>query len=276
MGTAKILKMLGMLGNPKFQPRFARLRNLCNIGMNIGAGGGAIHESGELFVIEEIAGYFKSQAATKHVVFDVGANHGEWTNALLKTGVKDLEVHSFEPGRATFEILSKTLKDAQNVRLHNEGCSDQSKEMILYSDQPGSGMASLYDRSDRWQAQKVGSEKVKLIRLDEFCTAQGIKQIAFLKMDIEGHEFQCLRGADRLLREQCIEALQFEFGGCQVQSRTYFKDFWDLLSPRYHLFRILPEALYPIRSYSEECEVFLLSNFVALRKDHPLSLKWAG
>jgi FkbM family methyltransferase len=244
--------------------------------MNIGAGGGAVKESGELFVIKEIATYFKSQSDFKHIVFDVGANHGEWTSAFLKTGVNDLEIHCFEPGHATFAILSKTLHDAKNVRLHDRGCSDQNKEMILYSDQPGSGMASLYDRSDRWQAQKVESETVKLVRLDEFCSTQHIDKISFLKMDIEGHEFQCLQGAERMIREQRIEAMQFEFGGCQIQSRTYFKDFWDLLSPQYNLFRILPQALYPVHSYSEECEVFLLSNFVALRKEHPLSMKWVG
>src|SRR5271155_203728 len=129
MGTAKILKSLGVLGNPRFQAQFARLRNLCNIGMNIGAGGGAIHESGELFVIHEVAEHFQSYTASKQTIFDVGANHGEWTTAFLKTGATNLEVHCFEPGKATFEILSKTLKDAQNVHLHNEGCSDLNQEM---------------------------------------------------------------------------------------------------------------------------------------------------
>src|SRR5687768_9251374 len=48
---------------------------------------------------------------TNTIVFDVGANIGEWTHALLsRSGLKkNIHVHAFEPCRGTFETLRNNL-----------------------------------------------------------------------------------------------------------------------------------------------------------------------
>jgi hypothetical protein len=59
---------------------------------------------------------------------------------------------------------------------------------------------------------------------------------------VHGHELQALEGAAELLRAGRIRAIQFEFGGANVDSRTFFRDFWNLLYGRfgYSLYQILP------------------------------------
>ena len=42
---------------------------------------------------------------------------------------------------------------------------------------------------------------VKITRLDDFCAGAGIKQVAVLKIDVEGFECQVIDGARALLRE---------------------------------------------------------------------------
>jgi hypothetical protein len=48
-----------------------------------------------------------------------------------------------------------------------------------------------------------------------------------VKMDIEGHELTALKGFGAAL--DVARVLQFEFGGCNIDSRTYFQDFWYFL-----------------------------------------------
>ena len=63
-----------------------------------------------------------------------------------------------------------------------------------------------------------------------------------------------------------INFIQFEFGGCNISSRTFFKDFYEILSPYFKINRILKDGLYPIKSYNEILECYLQQNYLATKK----------
>jgi hypothetical protein len=96
--------------------------------------------------------------------------------------------------------------------------------------------------------------------------------VDFLKMDIEGHELFALRGAETALKEHRIGALLFEFGGGNINSLTFFRQFWELLtSAGFRIWRITPggKPVF-IDEYYEDLEYFRgVSNYVAELKDHP-------
>lgn len=66
-----------------------------------------------------------------------------------------------------------------------------------------------------------------------------------------------------MIEDRKIDFIQFEFGGCNIDSRTFFQDFWYLLHDKYNIFRIIPTGLYPIKEYSEMREIFLCTNYLA-------------
>jgi hypothetical protein len=66
--------------------------------------------------------------------------------------------------------------------------------------------------------------------------------------------------------EERIDVIQFEFGPANLYSRTNFFDFWETLSPRYDIFRLLPAGMEPIKFYEEQLEVYLTTNYVAVRR----------
>jgi hypothetical protein len=107
---------------------------------------------------------------------------------------------------------------------------------------------------------------VALTTLDQFCVDEDIEHIHLLKLDAEGHELAILRGASHELRSRTIDAIQFEFGGCNLDSRTYIRDFRDILEMHdYRLYRILSDGL--ARSdVSEAAEIFVNSTFLASRE----------
>jgi hypothetical protein len=69
-----------------------------------------------------------------------------------------------------------------------------------------------------------------------------------------------------MLETGAIDTIQFEFSEGCIDSRIFFKDFFDLLGRQYRISRILRNGLYPLARYSEDLEIFSTSNFLAERR----------
>ena len=138
---------------------------------------------------------------------------------------------------------------------------------MLYFDKTGSELASLTKRKmDQFGIDFNKSEKVKVTTIDQYCLENTINHIQLLKIDIEGHELDALIGARKMFDKKAIDIVSFEFGGCNVDSRTFFQDFWYFFSEiNMKIFRIVPSGyLYPIDSYKQTYEQFKTTNFIAI------------
>lgn len=226
-------------------------------------------ENGEKWVLHYFKKNMKTSAQNK-IVFDVGANTGQYTQLLSQIfNDKTTIIFSFEPSAITFSELAKRLKSHNNIRIFNFGFSEKSEEIAFFSNDPNStsSLASIYDR----QLEHIGltmqlSEKINVVTIDYFCIENNITHIDFFKIDVEGHELNVLKGAANMIKEKRIYAIQFEFGACAIDSRTYFKDFFNLLSKNYHLFRIVKNGMHPINKYNQILEIFNYSNYLAILK----------
>ena len=184
---------------------------------------------------------------------------------LLCFGIQ-AQIYAFEPVPETFSILKQ--RRLPGVRLLNYGFSVISGQQTIWVVPGNSGLASLYERKMGHLNIKPSREMtVQMETLDEFCKYESIPRIHMLKMDIEGHEFAALKGAKELLRRQAIDCIQFEFGGCNIDSRIFFQDFYYLLFPAYNIYRILPGGLFPIIKYKEIDELFITTNYLAIRRE---------
>ncbi|MEO1432501.1 MAG: FkbM family methyltransferase [Cyanobacteria bacterium J06633_8] len=254
--------IFGILATTQFQGLFKIFYRLSLWSMNIGLGGD-VEDSGEKYILTKLSKDIPSN--TTAVVFDVGANQGQFSQALLKMFDKNIIIHSFEPSPNTFSILQNNLDGCTNISIHNFGLGEHDDEVTLYLDQEGSGEASLYQRQVSEKEWTI-TETVKLKTLDAFCIKNDVEHIHYLKLDVEGHELSVFKGAKKMLASGAIDRIQFEFGGCNIDSRTYFRDFFELLSPQYHLYRLVRNGLVPINHYHETLEIFTTTNFIAISK----------
>ena len=235
--------------------------------VGIGSGAG-VSTSGERVAVEVLKSKYR-EAAT---IFDVGANKGQYCSMLhgLLKDEMPFQVYSFEPSKATFGLLVQNTVDLKNVTLNNLGLFSESGEGTLYSDKEGSGLASLTARRLDHYRIEHGSlqENVKFITLDAYCQERDIQTIDLLKIDVEGYELDVLRGGDELFERGNVEIVQFEFGGCNIDTRTYFQDFYYFFSKReFDLYRILPDAtLLKIGLYNKSLERFRTANYLAVHK----------
>lgn len=221
----------------------------------LGSGAG-VESSGEAVVFN-----FLPQ---EPVVFDVGANRGLFAKLAFRHRPK-AKVHCFEPSAHTFALLSETLKDTAAI-LNNFGISAKAEERMLYSDKDGSGLASLTKRNLAHHAIDMDrSEKVTTESIDRYCEQRGVDRIDLLKVDVEGHELEVFTGARVAFLAKKIGYVLFEFGGCNIDTRTYFKDFFLFFTEMgaKKIYRISASGkLIAVDSYDETYEVFFTTNYV--------------
>lgn len=199
------------------------------------------------------------------VVLDVGANIGDWSR-LLRALRPDAFIYQFEPQPACCAAI-KAL-GLPRTELITSAVGATRSTATFYSAQAQDETASLHRRKDTFVANSTYQEyTVNVIALDDFASERQIEYVDFLKFDIEGHELFALKGCMKLLAANRIGCIAFEFGSGNINSRTFFRDFWDLFqSHSFELFRILPSGhLLPCKSYYEDEEFFRgVSNYVAI------------
>lgn len=200
------------------------------------------------------------------VVFDVGANAGDWTSAVLGE-TPHARSHCFEPHPATFARLAERLRADPRVTLHPFGLSSAAGRASLHGVVADSGMSSLHRRDSVIDGRGLAEDsavEVVLETLDDVVERLGVARIDLLKIDTEGHERSVLAGAARSLESGLIRTIQFEYGGTWIDARNFLIDVWRLLEGHgYRLSKIAPDGLVACGRYEPTYENFQYCNYVA-------------
>jgi FkbM family methyltransferase len=198
------------------------------------------------------------------ICFDVGANLGEVSKSLVETFGK-ATIHSFEPNPFTFLALQKNLQH-KRVVLNNLGLGEKEEEssIYFYADEKTTGHASVYrDVFSLHNAGVIQQHRINLSTIDSYCRRNQIRQIDFLKIDTEGHEYAVLKGAVDMLSSGSISVIQFEFNEMNIVSRVFLKDFYELLTD-FSFYRVKGQNLFPLGKYSSANEIFRIQNILAV------------
>lgn len=127
------------------------------------------------------------------VTVDVGANCGLYTRTLARLS---RTVHAFEPSRQMAAVLRRT--SAANVQVHAIALSDRvgEAELLIPQGEGGAvhGLASLEPQLAR-AVPACTVQPVPVARLDAVVQ----DDVAFVKIDVEGHELNVLNGATGIL-----------------------------------------------------------------------------
>jgi FkbM family methyltransferase len=200
------------------------------------------------------------------LAIDVGGNVGGYTSEL-KTIFPDLNIHIFEPSKTNIEKLKTKFVNDCSIRIAPLGLSNSCGSRTLYSNESGSGLGSLSRRRlDHRNIPFNISEDINIIRFEDYWVNElKSSPIDIVKIDIEGHEFNALQGFGKALK--FTKVIQFEFGGCNIDTRTFFQDFWYFFKANnFILYRITPFGLNRISAYKENDEYFSTTNFIAVNQ----------
>jgi len=227
-----------------------------------GKGYGSITIKEEINACRQLLKYHE----VKRIV-DIGANKGEYTEELLKYFSKS-EFHLFEPSKYLSNILLKKYSRFKNVKIITKALSNTQREGFLYFDKYGSGLASLKKRKLDHHKKKFNlKEKIQITTFKNYYQRKlKGKNIDYCKIDAEGYELKILKGFKEIIKKTKI--IQFEFGGCNIDTRVFFQDFWYFFKRlNFDIYRITPGKIEKIYNYDEKDEYFLTTNFIAVNKN---------
>lgn len=113
------------------------------------------------------------------VFIDVGGYDGYTSEEFIKKCPEYSEVHIFEPEESNINLAKKRLQQYSNINFHHKGLSSQKKELKFDI----SGSSSRITEN--------GEVTIQVDRLDDL----KISRVTFVKMDIEGAEYDAIEGA---------------------------------------------------------------------------------
>jgi FkbM family methyltransferase len=141
---------------------------------------------------------------------DIGANRGQSTDAILMAK-KNVRIRMFEPNRLLFHKLENMFSNDSRVTLDNFGIGDKEMSSPLYipffKKWMFDGLAS-FDRSEAegWLRNNLFAfDESKLTLQETLCSIRRLDDLNlapfFIKMDIQGYEYQALLGSEKTLRK---------------------------------------------------------------------------
>ena len=223
-----------------------------------------IYSNGEITVLTKIA------TMKPTLIIDGGANVGDYS-VMANQIMPDCTIYAFEPVEATFQHLLSNIKDLKNVVPIKKGLFKENCELSinLFASNEHS---SIYDI----EGLPIGSDqqqKIELVRGDDFIKDNHIDSIDFLKLDVEGAEYDALLGFETAIKNGAIKAVQFEYGYINISTKKLLIDYYTFFEANgYVLGKVFPKIV-EFRKYHFKYEDFIGPNFIAVKKTETALIK---
>jgi len=155
-----------------------------------------------------------------HYFLDIGSNCGYYSISIANK-FPNIQIFSFEPNQEAYLKFNKTLKAntllAKKIKSYNFGLSDSNAKLKIkslikhgYVQTGGSSINRNYKKGSFQESL----ENFKIA--DEFLKIK--HSIIILKIDVEGHEFEILKGLQKIVK----------LNKCMIQIEIFDKYFFKV------------------------------------------------
>jgi len=164
---------------------------------------------------------------SKLVIFDVGCYRGVFTKTILNLiRNKKYKFYLFDINKKVKKYI-KNLIRLKNIYYNEIALSNKNGKAIYYYNRffesAGSSLSNIVKNDSKWnfsrklifkllflKVKNFTKYKVSTITLDNFVKNKKIKLIDILKIDIEGSEYDLLKGAKNALKKNKIKIILVE------------------------------------------------------------------
>jgi FkbM family methyltransferase len=164
------------------------------------------------------------------LVIDGGANRGQWATAVIDD-FPALKVLSIEPVISAYNELVVAAMSHKKWDVLNVALSDRSgTAMINVSNNSEQSSSLLHPDShlDYYPSVKfTGIQETKLLTLDSLEIP--ISEVIYLKLDLQGHELNALKGGVKLLKQ--VNVIELEMSTIEMyQDQSTFLEVANFLN----------------------------------------------
>jgi FkbM family methyltransferase len=203
---------------------------------------------------------------------DIGANTGAYSRYLLEK--LNCKVIAFEPlPQAFIELCNLGLEYKDSFQCFQLGCGEFSSNGTLSFGDELSEIATFATENialDFVRQNNVNKIEVEIISLDDFFHEhrRNFPRIDFIKIDVEGFEYQVLLGASETIQTMRTRFIQIEHNRYHLFSGQTMYAFSNLL-PDYDLYQILPKNMGILLRDPKDplTNLFEYTNFIFIHKD---------
>lgn len=208
-----------------------------------------IHLNENLIFYPRLKRYFNRVLRNSNlIILDVGVNKGQTIDFFLKISPAT-QVIGFEPNNYLFNLLNKKYSANKNIQLFQNGISSH-KGRLMFNE-------NIMDETSTFETVNVDSKYLKnkakilglkkiddmiinryevdVVTLADFLEEKKIKRIDVLKIDTEGHEYDCLVGLFQHKMDCRIDYIQLESHNDDMYNRKSEKAIEDLLHQNNYL-----------------------------------------
>ena len=166
--------------------------------------------------------FIKSIDFKNKIVFDIGAAGGMFTLFFARAVHPNGKVFSFEPNPFSYKELLGNLavNNFNNIQTFQLGVgSSEYKDYIVF-DKSSRGTGSLNKKiqAGLTNNSKVTKEEINVVSVDYFILNKGFTLPDFIKIDVEGLEFDVLEGMRNTLKNKKPE-LFIELHGATMEEK---------------------------------------------------------
>ena len=217
----------------------------------------------------------KSGGGPERVMVDVGAHFG---TSLGRFAADGWTVHAFEPDDQNRAVLECRHGHRRNLSISKLAASDSSgKEVEFFTSELSTGISGL----NAFDPSHQVSQKVALIRLEDYCEEHQINRIDFLKIDTEGHDLMVLKGLSFEKTSPAVIVCEYEDRKTLPRGYDRFEMADFLRDLEYH---VVVSEWFPIEAYGkrhrwkrfassmESTDGESWGNIIAFRGDVPTDL----
>jgi FkbM family methyltransferase len=194
----------------------------------------------QLRTFREDVALYRSLVPPGALCFDVGANIGEKSEALLEAGAR---VVAFEPNPVVLPELRARCSGRADWTVVEAALGSGAAIATLHVHE-SHGQSSL---SAEWQGRVVATHKVPVVTLD--AAIQSFGSPFFCKIDVEGWELEVLRGLKQSLP---LVSLEFHLSSDGIQKTIDCLQFLSSFGPSH------------VNVTAAETSVFLFADWIPL------------
>jgi FkbM family methyltransferase len=140
------------------------------------------------------------------LVFDIGANKGQYASGIIDAGYKN-KIVSFEPLTSAYSVIQAESKKYGNWTVAPRcaiGAKNEQIEINISANSVSSTLLNMLDSHVEGapESKIIGKEKVQVFPLDEIGTNYtAAAKSVFLKIDVQGFEQEVLKGATAIIEK---------------------------------------------------------------------------
>ena len=142
-------------------------------------------------------------------VWDVGANVGHYTKKFAEAVGEEGNVQAFEPVPNTFDILLHNMSSFKNTSFFCYALG-QSNENLIMSDSNEKGSPTNMILGSNSGKEEIPTTKIEVRRGDQLVDSKEAMIPNVVKIDVEGHEGDVIKGLAGLLGDNRVHTIAIE------------------------------------------------------------------